>query len=301
MKQYQSIIHTILEDGIPRNDRTGVGTLGVIGELRRYPLMQEFQPVLPLVTVKETKTRSIIRELLWFLRGDTNIKTLGCKIWDAWADEDGELGPIYGKQWRRWTDTKICWAEDVRREELEARGYEVEGMLDGGSLPRVVMTKEIDQITNAIEMLRTNPDSRRIIVSAWNPGDIDDMALPPCHSFFQFFSQEVDGERLLTCLLYQRSADVFLGVPFNIASYALLTHMVAAVTSHKAVEFIHVTGDTHLYQNHVKLAEGLLDAPTYPLATLRLNPKMDIDEFTEEDIFIENYRSGPFIKAPVAV
>lgn len=298
MHQYQSLISTILENGLEKSDRTGTGTLSVIGEVRRYPL---YENTLPVVTVKQTKLRSIIHELLWFIRGETNIGTLGCKIWDEWADENGDLGPIYGKQWRRWTDTKICWAEDVRREELEARGYEVEGMLDGGSLPRVVMTKEIDQLQNAIEMLRTDPDSRRIIVSAWNPGDLEDMALAPCHSFFQFFSEEIDGKRYLTCLLYQRSADVFLGVPFNIASYALLTHMVAAVTSHEAVELIHVTGDTHLYSNHVDLAKGLVDAPTYPLARLRLADRMDIDEFTADDIEILDYTSGPFIKAPVAV
>lgn len=301
MLQYQSLIDTVLQVGIDKNDRTGTGTRSVLGELRRYPLMEDFKPVMPIVTVKKTNIRSIIHELLWFLQGKTNINDLDCHIWDEWADENGNLGPIYGKQWRSWTDTKICWAEDVRREELEARGYEVEGMLDGGSLPRVVMTKEIDQITNAIEMLRTNPDSRRIIVSAWNPGDIDDMALPPCHCFFQFFSEEVAGERLLTCLLYQRSADVFLGVPFNIASYALLTHMVAAVTNHKAVELVHVTGDTHLYSNHLDLAEPLVDAPTYPLAGVRLADRMDIDEFTFDDIQILDYQSGPFIKAPVAV
>lgn len=301
MLQYQSLIDTVLQVGIDKNDRTGTGTRSVLGELRRYPLMEDFKPVMPIVTVKKTNIRSIIHELLWFLQGKTNINDLDCHIWDEWADENGDLGPIYGKQWRSWTDTKICWAEDVRREELEARGYEVEGMLDGGSLPRVVMTKEIDQITNAIETLRTNPDSRRIIVSAWNPGDIDDMALPPCHCFFQFFSEEVAGERLLTCLLYQRSADVFLGVPFNIASYALLTHMVAAVTNHKAVELVHVTGDTHLYSNHLDLAEPLVDAPTYPLAGVRLADRMDIDEFTFDDIEILGYESGPFIKAPVAI
>lgn len=301
MIQYKNLIQAVLRDGIVKSDRTGTGTVSTIGQLQRYPLMQDFKPVVPLVTCKETKYESLIKELLWFIRGETNINTLGCKIWDAWADEDGELGPVYGKQWRRWTDTKICWAEDVRREVLEARGYKVEGMLDGGSLPRVVMTKEIDQLQNAIDMLRTNPDSRRIIVSAWNPGDIDDMALPPCHSFFQFFSEEVDGERLLTCLLYQRSADVFLGVPFNIGSYALLTHLVASVTNHKAVEFIHVTGDTHLYQNHVDLVTGPLEASTYPLAGLRLELRDEIDEYTREDIFIEGYQSGPFIKAPVAV
>lgn len=301
MLQYQSLIHTILREGTEKNDRTGVGTVGVIGELRRYPLISDDKAVLPLVTVKKTNLRPLVRELLWFIRGETNTATLGAKIWDEWADEDGELGPIYGKQWRRWTDTKICEAEGERRLELEDRGYEIEGMLDGGEVPRVVMTREIDQLQNAIEMLRTNPDSRRIIVSPWNPGDIDDMALPPCHSFFQFFSEEVYGKRFLTCLLYQRSADVFLGVPFNIGSYALLTHLVASVTNHTALEFIHVTGDTHLYQNHVDLATGLLEAPTYPLATLRLNKKMDIDEFTEEDILVEDYESGPALKAPVAV
>lgn len=299
MLQYLNLIKTVLRDGIPKADRTGTGTVSTLGELRRYPLMLGYKPVLPLVTAKETKTRSIIRELLWFIRGETNIKTLGCGIWNEWADENGELGPIYGKQWRRWEDTKMVWDfEAARCEQLEERGYELMGTLPEGLR---CYHREIDQLTNAIEMLRTNPDSRRIIVSAWNPGDIDDMALPPCHSFFQFFSEEVQGERLLTCLLYQRSADVFLGVPFNIASYGLLTHLVASVTNHKAVEFIHVTGDTHLYQNHLDLARGLLDAPTYDLAGLSLDLKMDIDEYTEDDIHILNYKSGPFLKAPVAV
>lgn len=301
MYQYQSLIQDVLLDGIKKGDRTGTGTVSIIGEMRRYPLRQDDRPVVPMVTVKETRKRPIIRELLWFIRGETNIGTLGAKIWDEWADEDGNLGPIYGHQWRRWTDTKITWAEDVRREELEERGYEVEGMLDGGSLPRVVLTKQIDQLQDAIETLRTNPDSRRIIVSAWNLGDIPDMALPPCHTFYQFFSEEIEGERFLTCLLYQRSADVFLGVPFNIASYALLTHMVASVTNHTALELVHVTGDTHLYQNHLDLAEGLVEAPTYALPTLVLADRMDIDEFQEDDIEIIGYKSGPFIKAPVAI
>lgn len=296
MKQYQSLIHTILEDGIPRDDRTGVGTLGVIGELRRYPL---YHGTLPLVTVKETKTMSIKKELFWFLRGETNIKTLGCGIWNEWADEDGELGPIYGKQWRRWNDTKLIDVLDQDRcNLLLENGYEYLGTLPNGE---AVFRRDIDQLTNAIELLRTNPDSRRIIVSAWNPSDIDDMALPPCHCFFQFFSEERNGERYLSCLLYQRSADVFLGVPFNIASYALLAHMVAAVTSHKPAEFIHVTGDTHLYQNHLELAEGLLEAPTYPLARVHLAERMDIDEFTPDDIQIVDYEHGPFVKAPVAI
>lgn len=301
MYQYQSLIQDILCDGIKKSDRTGTGTVSIIGEMRRYPLRQNEEPVMPIVTVKKTNIRSIIHELLWFIRGDTNINTLDCHIWDEWADANGDLGPIYGKQWRAWPDTKICAAEGERRLELEYRGYEVEGMLDGGPVPRVVMTKEIDQLTDAIETLRTNPDSRRIIVSAWNPGDIDDMALAPCHSFFQFFSEEVDGQRFLTCLLYQRSADVFLGVPFNIASYALLTHMVASITNHTALELVHVTGDTHLYQNHLDLTEPLVEASTYPLAGIRLADRMDIDEFTFDDIEILNYQSGPFIKAPVAV
>ena len=301
MYEYKELITTILSYGVDKSDRTGVGTRSVIGEKKHYPLADAKGPLMPIVTCKKTNMRSVIRELLWFIRGETNIETLGCGIWNEWADENGDLGPIYGKQWRRWTDTKICGAEDVRRDELEARGYEVEGMLDGASLPRVVMTKEIDQLQDAIELLRTDPDSRRIIVSAWNPGDVPDMALAPCHSFFQFFSEERGGERHLTCLLYQRSADVFLGVPFNIASYALLTHMVAAVTSHKAVELIHVTGDTHLYRNHLDLAEALLDAPTHDLARLRLACHMDIDQYTEDDIEILDYVSEPAVKAPVAV
>lgn len=301
MQQYRDLIETILDNGQNKPDRTGTGTRSVLGQLSRYPL---HGGTLPLVTVKETKTRSIIQELFWFIRGETNTKTLGCKIWDEWADENGDLGPIYGKQWRRWTDTKLTSIEDTDRcAEFLEKGYEYLGTLPGGS---AVFQRDIDQLQNAIEMLRTNPDSRRIIVSAWNPAEIDDMALPPCHSFFQFFSEERNGERFLTCLLYQRSADVFLGVPFNIASYAILTHLVAAVTSHRASEFIHVTGDTHLYQNHLELAEGLLGAPTYPLPFLDLKHleecgKMDIDEFTPDDIIIANYQHGPFIKAPVAV
>lgn len=300
MLQYQKLIQNVLRDGVPKADRTGTGTVSTIGQLHRYPLMQEFKPVVPLVTCKETKYQSLIKELLWFIRGETNINTLGCGIWNQWADEKGELGPIYGKQWRRWEDIKIVSGSDEsRREQLRERGYELDGFIRGGD--RVAYIKEIDQLTNAIELLRTDPDSRRIIISAWNPADIDDMALPPCHSFFQFFSEEVEGERLLTCLLYQRSADVFLGVPFNIGSYALLTHLVASVTNHKALEFVHVTGDTHLYQNHLDLARSVLDAPTYDLAGLSLDLKMDIDEYTFEDIHILNYKSGPFLKAPVAV
>lgn len=298
MKQYLSTIYDILTHGEDKEDRTGTGTRSVLGRLNRYPLNGG---TLPLVTAKETKTRSIIRELLWFIRGETNIKTLGCGIWNQWADENGELGPIYGKQWRRWSDTKLVDILDpVRCNSFLENGYDYLGALPSGE---AVFHREIDQLQNAIEMLRTNPDSRRIIVSAWNPADIDDMALPPCHSFFQFFSEERNGERFLTCLLYQRSADVFLGVPFNIASYALLTHLVAAVTSHTAVELIHVTGDTHLYQNHLELAEGLLDASTYPLPFLDLSrlTKMDIDEFTEDDIHIIGYKHGPHIKAQVAV
>lgn len=298
MKQYLSTIYDILAHGENKEDRTGTGTRSVLGRLNRYPLNGG---TLPLVTAKETKTRSIIRELLWFIRGETNIKSLGCGIWNQWADENGDLGPIYGKQWRRWSDTKLVDILDpVRCNSFLENGYDYLGALPSGE---AVFHREIDQLQNAIEMLRTNPDSRRIIVSAWNPADIDDMALPPCHSFFQFFSEERNGERFLTCLLYQRSADVFLGVPFNIASYALLTHLVAAVTSHTAVELIHVTGDTHLYQNHLELAGALLDAPTYPLPRLDLSrlTKMDIDEFTEDDIHIIDYKHGPFLKAPVAV
>lgn len=264
MKQYLDLLQRILENGVEKSDRTGTGTLSVFGHQMRFDLQKGF----PLLTTKKLHTRSIIYELLWFLRGETNISYLHnnkVTIWDEWADENGDLGPIYGKQWRAW-ETK-----------------------DG---------KVIDQIGQVIEQIKTNPDSRRLLVSAWNVGEIDQMALPPCHIIFQFYV----ANNKLSCQLYQRSADVFLGVPFNIASYALLTQMIAQVCGLEAGEFIHTTGDTHLYLNHISQAREQLSRKPYDLSTLSLNPSVkDIADFKYEDIKIENYICHPHIKAEVAV
>lgn len=264
MKQYLDLLQRILENGVEKSDRTGTGTLSVFGHQMRFDLQNGF----PLLTTKKLHTRSIIYELLWFLKGETNISYLHdnkVTIWDEWADENGDLGPIYGKQWRAW----------------EAK--------DG---------KVIDQIGQVIEQIKTNPDSRRLLVSAWNVGEIDQMALPPCHIIFQFYV----ANNKLSCQLYQRSADVFLGVPFNIASYALLTQMIAQVCGLEAGEFIHTTGDTHLYLNHIAQAREQLSRNPYDLPTLSLNPLVkDIADFKYEDIKIENYICHPHIKAEVAV
>lgn len=264
MKQYLDLLQRILENGVEKSDRTGTGTLSVFGHQMRFDLQNGF----PLLTTKKLHTRSIIYELLWFLKGETNISYLHdnkVTIWDEWADENGDLGPIYGKQWRAW----------------EAK--------DG---------KVIDQIGQVIEQIKTNPDSRRLLVSAWNVGEIDQMALPPCHIIFQFYV----ANNKLSCQLYQRSADVFLGVPFNIASYALLTQMIAQVCGLEAGEFIHTTGDTHLYLNHITQAREQLSRKPYDLPTLSLNPLVkDIADFKYEDIKIENYICHPHIKAEVAV
>lgn len=263
--QYLALLCDILESGVDRPDRTGVGTRGVFGRQMRFDLADGF----PLLTTKKLHVKSIVVELLWFLRGDTNVRWLqerGVSIWDEWADpETGDLGPVYGKQWRSWA------APDGR---------------------------VIDQIANVIESLKTSPNSRRHIVSAWNPADVDDMALPPCHCLFQF--HVADGK--LSCQLYQRSADVFLGVPFNIASYALLTAMMAQVVGLKPGHFVHTLGDAHLYANHVEQARlQLTRAPLAP-PTLRLAPhKRDIAAFDVEDIVIEGYKAHPAIKAPIAV
>ena len=264
MHQYHDLLERILADGAEKRDRTGTGTLSVFGHQMRFNLAAGF----PLLTTKKLALKSIIHELLWFLKGDTNIKYLkdhGVSIWDEWADENGDLGPVYGAQWRSWPAP------------------------DGGS---------IDQIANVVEMIRRNPDSRRLIVSAWNPAEVDRMALPPCHCLFQFY---VANGRL-SCQLYQRSADVFLGVPFNIASYALLTMMVAQVTGLKAGEFIHTLGDAHLYSNHLEQARLQLTRAPRALPTMTLNPDVtDLFAFRFEDFALSNYDPHPHIKAEVAV
>ena len=264
MRQYLDLLQHVLDHGAKKEDRTGTGTLSVFGAQLRFDLAQGF----PLVTTKKTHLKSIIYELLWFLKGDTNVKYLrdhGVTIWDEWADANGDLGPVYGSQWRSWP------APDGRK---------------------------LDQIANVIDMIRRNPDSRRLIVSAWNPADVDKMALPPCHCLFQFY---VAGGKL-SCQLYQRSADVFLGVPFNIASYALLTMMVAQVTGLKPGDFIHSFGDVHLYSNHLEQARLQLTRPTRPLPTMRINPEVkDIFAFRYEDFALEGYDPHPHIRAEVAV
>ncbi|MHB8760049.1 MAG: thymidylate synthase [Thiobacillus sp.] len=264
MKPYLDLMRYVLEHGTRKDDRTGTGTLSVFGWQTRYDLAEGF----PLVTTKKCHLRSIIHELLWFLQGDTNIRYLkenGVSIWDEWADENGDLGPVYGHQWRSWPKA------------------------DGGV---------IDQITEAVKTLKSNPDSRRIIVSAWNVADLDKMALAPCHAFFQFYV--ADGR--LSCQLYQRSADIFLGVPFNIASYALLTLMMAQVTGLEPGDFVHTLGDAHLYLNHFEQAREQLTRDPRPLPTMKLNPEVtDIFGFRFEDFTLEGYDPHPAIKAPVAV
>jgi thymidylate synthase len=264
MIQYHELMRHVLEHGVKKSDRTGTGTISVFGYQMRFNLQQGF----PLLTTKKLHTKSIIHELLWFLKGDTNIKYLkdhGVSIWDEWADENGNLGPVYGYQWRSWPTPS------------------------GG---------HIDQITQVIEMIKKNPDSRRLIVSAWNVADINNMKLPPCHAFFQFYV--ADGK--LSCQLYQRSADIFLGVPFNIASYALLTMMVAQVCNLQPGDFIHTLGDAHLYTNHIEQAKLQLSRDFRPLPTMKINPAVkNIFEFKFEDFELQNYDPHPHIKASVAV
>ncbi len=264
MQQYLDLMRHVLENGVRKEDRTGTGTLSVFGHQMRFDLQRGF----PLVTTKKLHLRSIIHELLWFLRGETNIAYLrdnGVTIWDEWANENGELGPVYGCQWRSWPTP------------------------DGG---------HIDQISQVVEQLRNSPDSRRIIVSAWNVAQLDQMALPPCHAFFQFYV----AEGRLSCQLYQRSADIFLGVPFNIASYALLTMMLAQVVGLKPGDFVHTLGDAHLYLNHLEQARLQLSRKPYPLPVMKINPEVkQISGFCFDDFELREYRCHPHIKAPVAV
>lgn len=264
MKQYHDLINTVLENGTKKEDRTGTGTISVFGYQMRYNLQEGF----PLLTTKKLHTRSIFHELLWFLKGETNIQYLKdnkVSIWDEWADENGNLGPVYGKQWRSWETA------------------------DG---------RTIDQISNVVEQIKKNPNSRRLLVVAFNPGDVDKMALPPCHAFFQFYV--ANGK--LSCQLYQRSADIFLGVPFNIASYALLTHMIAQVCNLEVGDFVHTLGDAHLYLNHLEQAHLQLTRDFRPLPQLKLNPEVkNLFDFKYEDIEIIGYDPHPAIKAVVAV
>ena len=264
MKQYQDLLSRILSEGIKKEDRTGTGTISVFGHQARYNLEDGF----PLLTTKKLHLKSIIYELLWFLKGDTNIKYLkahGVSIWDEWADENGELGPVYGHQWRSWPD------------------------YNGGT---------IDQISNVVEMIKHNPDSRRMIVNAWNVAEVDSMALPPCHTMFQFYV--ANGK--LSLQLYQRSADTFLGVPFNIASYALLLQMMAQVTGLQPGEFVHTTGDTHLYLNHIEQAKLQLTRTPRPLPRMIINPDIkDLFSFDFDDFQLEGYDPYPHIKAAVSV
>ena len=265
MKEYLNLLKLVMENGSERSDRTGVGTIGVFGAQARFDLREFF----PLLTTKKLHTRSIIYELLWFLRGDTNIKFLNqnrVSIWDEWADKDGNLGRVYGAQWRDWR------APDGRH---------------------------IDQIKNLVEGIRKDPFGRRHIVSAWNPGELDKMALPPCHALFQFYVSPDGG---LSCQLYQRSADLFLGVPFNIASYALLTMMVAQVCGLKPREFVHTFGDLHIYKNHLDQVREQLSREPRALPKMKLNPdRRELDEFVYEDFTLEGYDPHPTIKAPIAV
>ena len=275
MQQYRDLLQHILDNGVKKTDRTGTGTISCFGYQMRFDLQKGF----PLVTTKKLHLRSIIHELLWFLKGETNIAYLkenGVSIWDEWADENGELGPVYGKQWRSWEG---------------ANG------------------ETIDQISVVIDQIKKNPDSRRLIVSAWNVADLPKMALMPCHALFQFYTSpqpspkgKGEGRRTLSCQLYQRSADVFLGVPFNIASYALLTMMIAQVCDLEPGEFIHTFGDVHIYNNHLEQVNLQLSRKPFPLPTMKLNPEVkNIFDFKFEDFTLENYQFHPAIKAPIAV
>ena len=301
MIQYLDLLRHVLEHGKFKPDRTGTGTFSVFGALVRFPLQQNF----PALTTKKLHLRSIIYELLWFLRGETNVRYLQenkVTIWDEWADAHGNLGPVYGKQWRHWVKTSRPGRlpkSAASQPTLFDLGESGQGASVTPLGPRLRKTHwGIDQIAKVIQEIKTNPDSRRLIVSAWNVADIDSMALPPCHTMFQFYVRE--GE--LSCQLYQRSADVFLGVPFNIASYALLTLMVAQVCKLKPGEFIHTFGDLHLYANHVEQAKLQLAREPRPLPTMKLNARVkSIDRFKFEDFELVGYDPHPTIKAPIAV
>jgi thymidylate synthase len=268
MRAYLDLVQRVLDEGVAKSDRTGVGVTSIFGAQLRFDLRAGF----PLLTTKKLHTKSIVHELLWFLRGDTNIRYLkenGVRIWDEWANEAGDLGPVYGKQWRSWAGA-------------DGRTY--------------------DQIAWLVKEIKANPFSRRLVVSAWNPAEIEQMALAPCHCLFQFYVAEVDGVRRLSCQLYQRSADLFLGVPFNIASYALLTHLVAQACGLEVGDFVHTFGDAHLYSNHFEQARLQLTRTPGPLPRLKLNPeKKDLFSFVYDDIAFEDYHPQPAIKAAVAV
>ncbi|EFW7964696.1 thymidylate synthase [Shigella sonnei] len=344
MKQYLALMQDILDNGVVKKDRTGVGTLSVFGRQLRFDLKEGF----PLVTTKKVHLKSIIHELLWFLNGDTNVKYLqenGVKIWNAWSDEEGNLGPVYGKQWREWRDCKVVECHDVRRtQQLMQRGYKYIGNMKEDGTTYLVYEKPHDQISKVIQQLREDPDSRRIIVSAWNVGDLDDMALNPCHNYFQFYTTEMtllerldwyeanepekfanaplinhedidDEERLhetldregiprrkLSCFYMMRSNDVALGKPFNIASYALLTHMVAQQLNMVPDELVYSGVDVHLYLNHLDQIKLQLTREPYPLPKLVIKRKPEsIFDYKYEDFEVVGYQSHPHIAMPVAV
>lgn len=344
MKQYLALMQDILDNGVVKKDRTGVGTLSVFGRQLRFDLKEGF----PLVTTKKVHLKSIIHELLWFLNGDTNVKYLqenGVKIWNAWSDEEGNLGPVYGKQWREWRDCKVVECHDVRRtQQLMQRGYKYIGNMKEDGTTYLVYEKAHDQISKVIQQLREDPDSRRIIVSAWNVGDLDDMALNPCHNYFQFYTTEMtllerldwyeanepekfanaplinhedidDEERLhetldregiprrkLSCFYMMRSNDYLLGAPFNVASYALLTHMIAQQLNMVPDELVYSGVDVHLYSNHLEQAKLQLTREPYPLPKLVIKRKPDsIFDYKFEDFELVGYQSHDTIKAPIAV
>lgn len=339
MKQYLALMQDILDNGVVKKDRTGVGTLSVFGRQLRFDLKEGF----PLVTTKKVHLKSIIHELLWFLNGDTNVKYLqenGVKIWNEWSDEEGNLGPVYGKQWREWRDCKVVECHDVRRtQQLMQRGYKYIGNIKEDGTTYLVYEKPHDQISKVIHQLREDPDSRRIIVSAWNVSDLDDMALNPCHNYFQFYTTEMtvlerlnwfeenqpekfartplnnvekliheilDREgiprRKLSCFFLMRSNDVFLGLPFNIASYALLTHIVAQQLNMIPDELVYSGVDVHLYSNHLEQAKLQLTREPYPLPKLVIKRKpVSIFDYKYEDFELVGYQAHPHIAAPVAV
>lgn len=339
MKRYLTLMQDILDNGVVKEDRTGVGTLSVFGRQLRFDLKEGF----PLVTTKKVHLKSIIHELLWFLNGDTNVKYLqenGVKIWNEWSDEEGNLGPVYGKQWREWRDCKVVECHDVERtQQLMQRGYKYIGNMKEDGTTYLVYEKAHDQISKVIQQLREDPDSRRIIVSAWNVGDLDDMALNPCHNYFQFYTTEMTAlERLnwfeenqpekfartplnnvekliheildresiprrkLSCFYMMRSNDYLLGAPFNVASYALLTHMIAQQLNMVPDELVYSGVDVHLYSNHLEQAKLQLTREPYPLPKLVIRRKPDsIFDYKYEDFELVGYQAHPHIAAPVAV